>query len=127
MVGMPYYTERLCSAIWPRNLAINAGKPSPRIPADILASMKMVDFVGYAPNPGRFLRNQVSPTSTKGTAKPKFRSEQEKERIFGKGDSKEESLLSGGSLGHSAVEPPSYYRQVEIEYSKFGVEDFDFG
>ena len=30
-------------------------------------------------------------------------------------------------FGTSGDEIPSMYRRVEIEYSKFGVEDFDFG
>jgi PAB-dependent poly(A)-specific ribonuclease subunit 2 len=89
--------------------------------------MKMVDFVGYATNPGRFLRNQVGHASIKGAAKPKFRSEQEKDRIYGKGDASHHAATHGHQSSMSSAEPPAHYRQVEIEYSKFGVEDFDFG
>lgn len=124
---MPYYDERLCSAIWPRNMTVTVGRPTPKIPADILATVKTVDFVGYAKSPGRFLRNQSMYAAAKGTSKPKFRSEQEKERIFGKGETSALPDSAGFQGSLSEIEPPSHYRQVEIEYSKFGVEDFDFG
>ena len=50
VVGMPYYNKPLLS-VWPANLFFPIGKPSSKIPPEILKNVKMVDFVGYAPYP----------------------------------------------------------------------------
>ncbi len=101
----------------------------------ILATVKTVDFVGYAPYPasaraaGR--RNQA-PTApgAKGIRGaldvPLFRSERERAESKRKGKSPtaeethEEETTSDTQMG-------KHYRKVEIVYSRFGVEDFDFG
>lgn len=84
---MPYYTTRLLSAAWPDKLTFEVGQPSPKIPPEVLANMKMIDFVGYAPNPGTFKRNQNLAMSRKARKDaldvPKFRSEQDREKYFG--------------------------------------------
>lgn len=85
LIGMPYYKEPLLS-VWPSNMKFEVGKPPPKIDPDILNNMKMIDFVGYSPNPGNMKRNQVVRYSRKkhkdGT--PKFRSEKERELQSGK-------------------------------------------
>ncbi|KAG0230876.1 poly(A)-specific ribonuclease [Mortierella sp. GBA43] len=130
-VGMPYYQEQLLSAWPPKTIYLVGRKPQP-IPSSILDNMKMSDFVGHAPNPGIQLRNQApSLPKVKIRDTPKFRSEQQKELYFGKRkgstaammmdhDSEKEIDLASGII-------PKYYKRVEIKYSKFGVEDFDFG
>ncbi|KAF9166067.1 poly(A)-specific ribonuclease [Mortierella sp. AD010] len=129
-VGMPYYQEQLLSA-WPAKTIYPVGRKPQPIPQSILDNMKMIDFVGYAPNPGLRLRNQA-PSLPKVNIRdtPKFRSEQQKELYFGKRkgsttvtldqENEKEVDLTTGVL-------PKYYKRVEIKYSKFGVEDFDFG
>ncbi|KAG0202360.1 poly(A)-specific ribonuclease [Mortierella sp. GBA30] len=129
-IGMPYYQEQLLSA-WPAKTIFPVGRKPQPIPPAILDNMKMIDFVGYAPNPGLRLRNQA-PSLPKVNLRdtPKFRSEQQKELYFGKRkgstaaamdqDNEQEMDLAAGIL-------PKYYKRVEIKYSKFGVEDFDFG
>lgn len=127
-IGMPYYQEQLLSA-WPAKTIFPVGRKTQPIPAVIMDNMKMIDFVGYAPNPGLRLRNQA-PSLPKVTLRdtPKFRSEQQKELYFGKRkgsttaalDDEQEVDLTTGVV-------PKYYKRVEIKYSKFGVEDFDFG
>lgn len=127
-IGMPYYQEQLLSA-WPAKTIFPVGRKPQPIPAAIMDNMKMIDFVGYAPNPGLRLRNQA-PSLPKVTLRdtPKFRSEQQKELYFGKRkgsttaalDDEQEVDLTTGVV-------PKYYKRVEIKYSKFGVEDFDFG
>ncbi|KAI8612159.1 ubiquitin carboxyl-terminal hydrolase-domain-containing protein, partial [Chytriomyces sp. MP71] len=137
-VGMPYYTEQLLSATWPGDLFFDITCPPQRIPKEVLAQVKMSDFVGYAKNPGiGFRRNQSSKSillqmqnqaNLEGEM-PKFRSEQERESLIGKGGKKgiaafgnSPILESSGSFGII----PKPYRRVQIKYSKFGIEDFDF-
>ncbi|ORX47159.1 hypothetical protein DM01DRAFT_1293001 [Hesseltinella vesiculosa] len=124
-IGMPYYTDRLLSA-WTQPSVYEAGYPAPVIDDEVLRSMKTIDFVGYAPNPGNVLRNQV-PRRKKQIVKrdiPKFRSEQERELLSARGILDDDITLA---LDPQCVNMPKHYRQVEIQYSKFGVDDFDFG
>ncbi|KAK9473883.1 ubiquitin carboxyl-terminal hydrolase-domain-containing protein [Dipodascopsis tothii] len=114
-VGMPYYRNTLLSA-WPPEMVFNAGRRSPPIDPEILASMKTVDFVGFAPFPKKHRRyvTETRPHLSKGhdPKTPKFRSEQEKSGV--------EAVVPADD------EPQDAYRKVEIKYSKFGVQDFDF-
>src|SRR4051812_46470573 len=110
----------------------------------------MIDFVGYSPNPGnnqvvRYLRKKHKA----GT--PKFRSEKERELQSGKGSrvnnpslinflynsefskfvyliSQEPSSLfdDESELDATSNRILKYYKRVEIKYSHFGVDDFDF-
>ena len=120
---MPYYQSPLLSK-WPANVQFPVGKENTPIPQEILKNVKMVDFVGYAPNTHTFKRNQYSFTKYQ-PKEPKFRSEQEREIILGESkksvgtDSQDQITMDAGI--------PHYYRKAEIKYSKFGVEDFDFG
>ncbi|KAJ3043872.1 poly(A)-specific ribonuclease [Rhizophlyctis rosea] len=136
LIGMPYYTTPLLSATWPTSLKHAVGQPSPKIPPEVMANVKMIDFVGYAPNPGTFRRNQNLALSRKARRidqdGPKFRSEQEREKFFGQ--QKRRNSRSQTASSDDAVETTKngnvvakHYRRVEIKYSKFGVEDFDFG
>lgn len=123
----------------------------------ILSTVKTVDFVGYAPYPasaraaGR--RNQVpagkNGKRTVGLDAPMFRSDRERaemkkkrDRVVSVGPYNPSARLSDASLTHSLrqiakleqeeeekadAQMPKHYRKVEIKYSRFGVEDFDFG
>ena len=126
LVGMPYYTEPLLSA-WPNTMVFNVGRPSPKIPPEILANMRMIDFVGYAPNPKSFKRNQILALSYKQSQKtgPKFRSQKVRDRALGIQDDDSEDVQRPGEEDfHSLI--PKKFLKVDIKYSKFGVEDFDF-
>jgi hypothetical protein len=63
---------------------------------------------------------------------PRFRSEQERDQRLQKQrvDQPSPSVISpteaSPSLISSAAGFPDYYRHVEIKYSRFGIEDFDF-
>jgi PAB-dependent poly(A)-specific ribonuclease subunit 2 len=86
--------------------------------------MKMVDFVGYAPNPKTFKRNQYIWHIDKLKKGPKFRSEQEWEKLKTGEQDQTTYVDENISIEHGI---PNYYRSVKIKYSRFGVEDFDFG
>jgi PAB-dependent poly(A)-specific ribonuclease subunit 2 len=118
---------------WPEKLTFPIGMLPTKIPSKILKNVKMVDFVGYSANPKTFRRNQYPFSQKKIPKEPKFRSEQEWE-IMKNGESKKVSIwLIKRDLAESAevisidAGIPFHYKQVEIKYSRFGVEDFDFG
>ncbi|KAF9532295.1 ubiquitin carboxyl-terminal hydrolase-domain-containing protein [Crepidotus variabilis] len=102
-IGMPYFDSQLLSA-WPatKQSKVASYTGPQRIPPQILSSMKYNDQVAYAtlPKELRGRRNMSVPAPRKGGAR--FRSDK-------------------------VIPVPKMYRKVEIEYSKFGVEDFDFG
>ncbi|CAD6575124.1 MAG: poly(A)-specific ribonuclease [Cyphobasidiales sp. Tagirdzhanova-0007] len=138
MIGMPYYDTQLFSVIpWTAYTSSSSpfGLPPRKIDPAILATMKTVDFVSYAVNPKTSKRNQVV---TKGsTVKevkrmmdvPLFRSEKERERAQRRKDRRKSEPLGADTEEESEaarLTMPRYYRKVEIKYSRFGVEDFDF-
>jgi PAB-dependent poly(A)-specific ribonuclease subunit 2 len=126
LIGLPYYNEKLLSA-WPSQLYFQIGKPTPKIPLEISQNMKRIDFVGYAPNPKTLKRNQILALSftNQGSSTPKFRSQVQREKLLlGKHETPLSSQVSSSDVLHSLI--PFYYQKVDIKYSKFGIEDFDF-
>lgn len=131
-VGLPYYRDVLASA-WPE-LVSDAGAPPSKFDAQFLASLKSADFGLYGRNTRGLRRNQIEDTrkldkfGNAGLQAPKFLSE--KARDSAKADNKRDDTGSPsqeveGDSRRSDV--PVMYRNVEIKYSKFGVDDFDFG
>ncbi|KAK4058405.1 poly(A)-specific ribonuclease [Microbotryomycetes sp. JL221] len=137
-IGMPYYTSPLLS-LMPASMDF---KPSPwhhRKPVinpAILSTVKTVDFVGYAAYPaaaraaGR--RNQIPSSKADkrrmGLDAPMFRSDRERAEMMKKRD-RVLSIVQTEQEDEDQNEAkmPKHYRKVEIKYSRFGVEDFDFG
>ncbi|KAF5372867.1 hypothetical protein D9758_001617 [Tetrapyrgos nigripes] len=118
-IGLPHYKTPLLSAWTPQFAMSSVYYPPPqKIPAQVLNTMKSNDNVAYAPLPKELKgkRNMVVLGSRKGN--PRFRSGK------GRGNENEPDTPVFDLTGE---EVPKMYRQVEIEYSKFGVEDFDFG
>ncbi|EJF62633.1 hypothetical protein DICSQDRAFT_154466 [Dichomitus squalens LYAD-421 SS1] len=118
-IGLPYYDNLLLSS-WtndfvPTNMYF---PPAPKIPAQILSSIKVNDSIAYAslPKELRGRRNVVAtaPRKTGG----RFRS--------GKARYNDSEPVTP-TYEYNPDIIPKAYRKVEIEYSKFGVEDFDFG
>lgn len=132
---MPYYREVLLSA-WPSHLISEVGAPPSKIDAGILASLKRSDIGGYAPFPRKTRRYQFEDTRAVQRAHdtlsaPRFLSERQKDDSQGTESSRRmsDALEALGDLalgGATRRDVPVMYRNVEIKYSKFGVDDFDF-
>lgn len=133
-VGMPYYREQLLSA-WPSHLIFNVGAPPVKLDQAFMTSLKSTDWGGYGRNTRSLKRNQIENTrtaeKTSGSIQaPKFLSEKARESA---NDAPHERRISDADalsvieLSSLKAEVPVMYRNVEIKYSKFGVDDFDFG
>jgi len=116
-------------------MIFDVGGPPPKLDPIIFNNLTRTDFGGYAPNPRKSRRNQAE--DTRATEKalaalegPKFLSEKAKDGAAEDGGRRMSEILdqlSNSSLdGVLKVDVPVMYRNVEIKYSKFGVEDFDF-
>ncbi|KAF9453246.1 hypothetical protein P691DRAFT_801586 [Macrolepiota fuliginosa MF-IS2] len=116
-IGLPYFESPLFSTWTPLLTSANVNyPPPPKIPPQILGTMKINDNVAYAAMPKELKgRRNVSSGVTR---KPNGR--------FRSGHSRQNDSLDD-AFHDAADEIPTMYRKVEIEYSKFGVEDFDFG
>ncbi len=54
VIGMPAYTEKLASNLFPQVYLTQSSplvQPPPKIPREVLATVRMVDGIGYAPLP----------------------------------------------------------------------------
>jgi len=134
LVGMPLYREKLSSA-WPLDEVYEVGFIPPRFDPEILKTMTE-SHVGYrGPNPRKSRRNQLHrhrPTDPVdlGLSAPKFLSEKtrgkESDVNNGRRISDAELLANAALAGSTKADVPVMYRNVEIKYSRFGVDDFDF-
>ncbi|KAF7970658.1 hypothetical protein HWV62_23300 [Athelia sp. TMB] len=115
-IGLPHYDQPLLSSWTPFFVPSNMNFPPPaKIPPQILATMKMNDNIAYAALPKELKGRRNMIASGKPGQNARFRS--------GKRSQENEPETPV----FDATEIPKLYRKVEIEYSKFGVEDFDFG
>ena len=133
-IGMPYYREQMLSA-WPGAPVVEVGLPPEKLDVRLLRSARPNEVGVWAPNPRTGRRNQAARTrvtsdnnASTSMAAPKFLSEKIQ------GSESDEGEV--GKLGEHIVQTtlgdslrsnvPAIYRNVEIKYSRFGVEDFDF-
>lgn len=131
---MPHYREKLLSA-WSSDAVYEVGHMPAKIDVEVLKNMHPL-AIGYrAANPRKGLRNEVAQTrsaNSSGTtmAPPQFLSQRAREtdhRTKGRRMSDAVEALANMALaGSTKAEVPIIYRNVEIKYSKFGVDDFDF-
>jgi PAB-dependent poly(A)-specific ribonuclease subunit 2 len=124
-VGMPYYSTELLSS-WPSHMTFEVGQMGQRIDEKSLKGLTRQNWYLYGRwnQPGR-RRYQIE-KSERVEELPRFRSQVEKERAFaGEDEESSEKVVGRFEGGEGGV--PNYYKEVEIKYSKFGVEDFDFG
>lgn len=133
-VGMPYYHERLLSS-WPSHLVFDIGNPPPQIDQSIIPYLRQAELGHYAPNPQKTRRYQVENTRSIATmepalAAPKFLSEKARGQALSKSSGSAadvaETLADATIKGDAEDDPLLKYSNVEIKYSKFGVDDFDF-
>jgi PAB-dependent poly(A)-specific ribonuclease subunit 2 len=134
---MPYYREQLFSA-WPTDIISDVGAPPVQLDPTFLASLKQTEWGLYGRNTRDLRRNQVEDTRTSmkpSMQAPKFLSEKARESAMSSTtssapDYKTEQAHDSSSpteLESLKPEAPPMYRNLEIKYSKFGVDDFDFG
>lgn len=139
-VGIPYYREPLFSA-WPADIISDVGAPPVQLDPAFLATLKQAEWGLYGRNTRGLRRNQVEDTRA-AAAKPsntmqppKFLSERAREsaRSPSAGSNSEPSAdsapeaVASNEIESLKPEAPPMYRNLEIKYSKFGVDDFDFG
>ena len=148
---MPHYREVLLSA-WPSDQVFQIGQPQPKIDPDILRTANSSLVGQRATNPRRRLRNEVdksrllhaSNNDSMAIAAPRFLSQRLRDEdeiddvdadeegggdaIGGgdRGDGFGDSRMAMGEGAEVTEKVPVMYRRVEIKYSKFGVDDFDF-
>lgn len=132
---MPYYRDTLLSA-WPP-IVSEVGAPPVKFDPQFLDTLTHADFGLYGHNSRGLRRNQVERTrksertAASGIQAPKFLSEKARESANAASghppsdDRAEDITMNFTSASSSEV--PVMYRNVEIKYSKFGVDDFDFG
>jgi PAB-dependent poly(A)-specific ribonuclease subunit 2 len=138
-VGVPYYRDVLLSA-WPSNIMSDVGAPPIKWDQNFLSTLKATEYGLYGRNNRAVRRNQVENTRTleqlpNDLQAPKFLSEKAREsaRSSAPPPTVEVTIeevanqLSNTELASLKPEVPAMYRNVEIKYSKFGVDDFDFG
>jgi PAB-dependent poly(A)-specific ribonuclease subunit 2 len=122
---------------WPSHLIFEVGAPPPKIDPAITSNLKRSDMGGYASNPGKTHRNQIQQTRAADKhavkiAAPKFLSEKAREEAkvgdeAGRKLSDAMEHLKNMALDAATrKEVPAIYGNVEIKYSRFGVDDFDF-
>lgn len=136
-IGLPYYRDTLASA-WP-DIPCDVGAPPVKFDAQFLSGLKATEFGLYGRNTRGLRRNQAEDTrnvnkaGSSGLKAPKFLSEKARELATSQAvssDDKADELTSPFTeleIESKKSEVPVMYRNVEIKYSKFGVDDFDFG
>ena len=134
LVGMPHYREKLFSA-WPADEVYEVGFLPPKFDTDIIKTMTATNIGYRGPNPRKLRRNQLQRNRVMdfdelGLSAPKFLSEKTRRRESdpntGRRISDAELLINAALAGSTKADVPVMYRNVEIRYSKFGVDDFDF-
>lgn len=117
-------------------MVFEVGAPPPKIDNNILNSMARTEMGFFAKNPKTKRRYQVEDTrqsdrSSDSLTAPKFLSEKARAaQSSSESDSKTAQTMQTLTDLHlddvTRKEVPAMYGNVEIKYSKFGVDDFDF-
>ena len=112
------------------------GNPPVKIDPLILSDLRPSDIGSCARNPKKLRRNQAIKTRVveiedPSLAAPKFLSEKARESEKNQSPERrisdiQEAMVNAALNGSMKADVPIMYRNVEIKYSKFGVDDFDF-
>ncbi|KAI5967563.1 PAN2 [Candida margitis] len=128
-VGMPYYKESLLSN-WPIDMKFvkETAKLPERVDEDLLtkADQYPQQFLKYDSlkyGTGNVVQQYYSLNSVKDTQIPKFLSEQSDDRDSDRLAPLDDTFFQA----ESDSKIPKCYSRLQIQYSKFGVKDFDFG
>jgi PAB-dependent poly(A)-specific ribonuclease subunit 2 len=129
---MPYYREQLLSQ-WPSTV-FEVGRMQPKIDPDLQPVMKRGEIGFYAPNvkklrPNHIVYPQLRSEGIKPLVPPKFLSEKARESTHEDDKGFKETVNSLREVQLDNVlrkDVPHIYQNVEIKYSRFGVDDFDF-
>jgi PAB-dependent poly(A)-specific ribonuclease subunit 2 len=132
---MPYYKEQLLSS-WPSHLVSEVGAPAPKLDNAILSTMTRTELGFFAKNPRTKRRNQAEGTRlvdrvSDSLSAPKFLSEKTRASLsFTEHEARSVETMEALTDLHlddvTRKDVPAMYGNVEIKYSKFGVDDFDF-
>lgn len=136
-IGMPYYREQLLSA-WPSHMVYDVGAPPVELEQHFLNQLTRDAWFLKGTNTRSTRRNQFEDTRNAGKKPasiqaPKFLSEVAREGRkegpidTGRRISDVADALDAAELSSMKADVPVMYRNVEIKYSKFGIEDYDFG
>lgn len=134
MIGMPFYREELLSS-WPNHMIFEVKEAVPDLDPKILSTLQVRDGIRFAKWPRDKRRNLAQESrslldanrSANIIGAPKFHSEKLKELVFGGSGRVSLDDIPDDTQNGPIADVPKFYRQVAIQYSKFGVEDFDFG
>ncbi|KAK4229481.1 PAB-dependent poly(A)-specific ribonuclease subunit PAN2 [Podospora fimiseda] len=139
LVGMPFYRDTLFSA-WPVDIISDMSAPPMRFDQSYLSTLHQSEWGCYGKNTKKLRRNYIEDihSKTPSTTRPKFLSEKARESVMSPGQDQAEDASydqTSASLDPSTPhkiqslerKPPQMYSLHEIMYSKFGVDDFDFG
>lgn len=147
-IGMPYYDEALLSSLPYDQYCTDASplfNPPPKLDRAVLNNLRIVDNVAYStvPKSLKGKRNYIHgagpggmsagsaaraqdrkrPEDRRRIGAPLFRSEKEAAKRHANG---KEEMDESMEVVEAEGDMPSYYQVKTIQYSKFGVEDFDF-
>ncbi|KAL8676227.1 MAG: hypothetical protein Q9186_007241, partial [Xanthomendoza sp. 1 TL-2023] len=123
-------------SVWPEDQIFELGFLPPKIDPDVIKHMAPSGIGFRAPNPRKTLRNQIDRMSIIDSdgvalAAPRFLSEKSLEA---NGEAEKERRISDAEVfknpdlaGSTKADVPVMYRLMEIKYSRYGVDDFDFG
>ncbi|MCJ1423563.1 poly(A)-specific ribonuclease [Sticta canariensis] len=134
-IGMPHYREKLLSA-WPDDHIYEVGRLPAKIDPGVMKSMLPAPIGHCATNPRKKLRNEADvtrllPSNEITMVAPKFLSQKALNPVNDDNEERKtsdtvEAFVDVVLASSTKAEVPVMYRNVEIKYSKFGVDDFDF-